>query len=34
MSIYHCDYCKKVSECDFHEQTKGYPCNLFEVINL
>ena len=34
LNFYHCDFCKKVSECDFHMKTEGKPCNIFEVIDL
>ena len=34
VNIYYCDFCKKVSECDFHMETDGKPCTLFEVIDL
>ena len=33
-NLYHCDFCKKVSDCEFHYITKGTPCALFELIDL
>ena len=32
--VYHCDYCRKVSKCEFVYETEGIPCNVFEVIDL
>lgn len=34
ISLYHCDYCRKVASCEFVYKTDGKPCNMFEVIDL